>query len=160
MQIQGSATTALIDQILTMAQTGVYRQSLFEALAPLASQRQIRSAIAAARQFGLYSVPTLRDRDLGTYYQVTAADYTAFQAAAKTLTALPPGTDLAAQVVTSQQALRGMLTTVAGCALGLGGLGGWCLLEGQAQTGGWLGLGSLLAAGLWLVQRAIAKRAL
>jgi hypothetical protein len=152
--------TTLTDQVLTMAKTGVYRQSVFEALRPLATQRQIRDAIAQAKQFGLYTVPALRDQELGTYYQVEAADYATFQSAAKTLAALPPSGDLAEQVVSIHQALRAMLMTVAGCSAGLGILGGWCLLEGQAQAGRFLWLGALVAGGLWGVQRAIAKRVL
>jgi hypothetical protein len=46
----------LTRRILEMATTGVYRGSIFEALAPIATQRQIRQAIAHAKQFGLHSV--------------------------------------------------------------------------------------------------------
>ncbi|HIK44671.1 MAG TPA: hypothetical protein IGR64_07245 [Leptolyngbyaceae cyanobacterium M65_K2018_010] len=148
----------LTSQILAMAKTGVYRQSLFEALRPLATQRQIRAAIAQAKQFGLYTVPALRDQELGTYYQVEGTDFEAFQQAAKTLTALSPTGDLAEQMITPHRAMRAMLTTVAGCSLGLGLLGGWCFWDGQAQAGRLLWLGALVAGGLWGVQRAIAKR--
>ena len=157
---QRTNTADLIDQVLTMAKTGVYRQSVFEALRPLATQRQISAAIAQAKQFGLHTVPSLRDQELGTYYQVSAADYETFQAAAKTLPLLQPSTDLAEQVVTTHRAMRAMLTTVAGCALGLGAMGGWCLWDGQAQMGRFLWLGALVAGGLWGVQREIAKRVL
>ena len=157
---QRTSLTALTDQVLTMAQTGVYRQSVFEALRPLATQRQIRDAIAQAKQFGLYTVPSLRDNELGTYYQVEAADYESFQAAAKTLGSLQPSTDLAEQVVSTHQAMRAMLMTVAVCSVGLGVVGGWCLLEGQAQMGRFLWLGALVAGGVWGVQRAIARRVL
>ncbi len=150
----------LTAQVLAMAQTGVYRQLVFDALGPMASQRQIRTAIAQARQFGLHSVPSLRDPELGTYYQVTLADYQAFEAATKTLNRLPPATDLATQVASSHQALRGMLTTVASCSLGLAVLGGWCLLQGRVQTGSGLWLGALVVGGVWMVQRAIARRVL
>jgi len=150
--------TDLIDQVLTMAKTGVYRQSVFEALRPLATQRQIREAIAQAKQFGLYSVPSLRDEELGTYYQIGVADYESFQTAAKTLTTLQPAGDLAEQVVSTHRAMQAMLRTVAGCSLGLGLLGGWCLLDGQAQAGRFLWLGAVVAGGVWGVQRAIARR--
>ncbi|MFM7471080.1 MAG: hypothetical protein ACKO5P_06190 [Nodosilinea sp.] len=150
----------LTAQVLAMAKTGIYRQLLFETLGPMASQRQIRAAIAQAREFGLRSVPSLRDAELGTYYQISLADYEAFQVASTTLQRLPPATDLATQVANSQQALRGMLTTVAGCSLSLVGLGGWCLLAGRVQTGGGLWLGALVLGGVWMVQRAIARRVL
>ena len=48
-----------------MARTGVYRQSVFEAFRSMATQRQIRDAIAQAKQFGLYTVSSLRDAELG-----------------------------------------------------------------------------------------------
>lgn len=155
-----SIAPTLTHQVLTMAKTGVYRQSLFEALKPVATQRQIRDAIAQAKQLGLYSVPSLRDEELGTYYQIESADYEAFEGAASALAPLSPTTNLADQVISTQRAMQTMLRTVAGCSLILGLLGGWCLWEGQAQTGRGLWLGALVAGGLWGVQRAIAKRAL
>jgi hypothetical protein len=157
---QRVSTSDLTAQVVAMAKTGVYRQSVFEALKPMATQRQIRDAIAQAKQFGLYTVPSLRDGELGTYYQLDLADYEAFQAATKTLATLSPSVNLADQVVNTHRAMRAMLTTVAGCSLGLGLLGGWCLWEGQAQVGRLLWLGALMAGGLWGVQRAIAKRVL
>jgi hypothetical protein len=71
----------LTRRILEMATTGVYRGSIFEALAPIATQRQIRQAIAHAKQFGLHSVRSLRDGELGTYYQVEPQKYASFQTA-------------------------------------------------------------------------------
>ena len=59
-------------QVLEMATTGVYRESIFEALQPLATKKSIRLAIAHAKQFGMYSVAELRDDVLGTYYQIGA----------------------------------------------------------------------------------------
>jgi hypothetical protein len=150
----------LTDRVLTMAKTGVYRQSVFEALGPVATRRQIRDAIAQAKRFGLYTVATLRDADLGTYYQVDPASYDSFQAAAKTLESSLTSGDLSAQLVTTHHALRTMLTTVAASTLGLGLLGGWCLLDGHTQLGRGLWLGALVAGGLWGVQRWIARRAL
>ena len=155
----------LTDRVLAMATTGVYRQSVFEALGPVATRRQIRDAIAQAKQFGLYTVSALRDPDLGTYYQVETANYASFQAASKVLVtgALGPGlppTDLADQVIATHRALRAMLTTVAASTLGLGMLGGWCLLDGHTQMGRGLWLGAVVAGGLLSVQRWIARRAL
>jgi len=154
------SVTDLTGRVLAMAKTGVYRQSVFEALGPVATRRHIRDAIAQAKQFGLRTVPTLRDPELGTYYQVDAASYEAFQSAAKTLPAGQGTTDLAAQVMHTHQAMRAMLTTVAGSTVGLGLLGGWCLLDGQVQAGRGLWLGTLVAGGVWTVQRAIARRVL
>ncbi|WOD41476.1 hypothetical protein [Nodosilinea sp. E11] len=150
----------LTDRVLSMATTGVYRQSVFEALGPVATQRQIRDAIAQAKQFGLYTVSALRDEELGTYYQVDSASYESFQAASKTLATQTTPDNLAEQVVATHQALRAMLTTVASSTLGLGLLGGWCLLDGHTQLGRGLWLGAIVAGGLWGVQRWIVRRAL
>jgi hypothetical protein len=157
---QRLSTIELTGRILDMAKTGVYRQSVFETFRSLATQRQIREAIAQAKQFGLYTVPSLRDTELGTYYQVEAAKYESFLAASKTLLANPASKDLAERMVLTSQAIRTMLMAVAGCTVGLGLLGGWFLLEGQAQTGRLLWLGALVAGGLWGVQRSIAKKVL
>ncbi|MGB3202269.1 MAG: hypothetical protein WBA99_15300 [Nodosilinea sp.] len=150
----------LTDRVLTMAKTGVYRQSVFEALGPVATRQQIREAIAQAKQFGLYTVSALRDDELGTYYQVELARYESFQAAAKALATGAPPENLADQVVATHSALRAMLTTVAASTLGLGMLGGWCLLDGHTQLGRGLWLGAIVAGGLWSVQRWIARQAL
>ncbi|MGG6239569.1 hypothetical protein ACQ4N7_13155 [Nodosilinea sp. AN01ver1] len=152
----------LTDRVLAMAKTGVYRQSVFEALGPVATRRQIREAIAQAKQFGLYTVSALRDEELGTYYQVEPASYESFQTAAKALAAgsSPNSNNLAEQVVTTHSALRAMLSAVAASTLGLGFLGGWCLLDGHTQLGRGLWLGAVVAGGLWSVQRWIARRAL
>ena len=65
----------LSGQVLEMATTGVYRESIFEALQPLATKKNIRLAIAHAKQLGMYSVAELRDDGLGTYYQIDIAQY-------------------------------------------------------------------------------------
>jgi hypothetical protein len=150
----------LTERILAMAKTGVYRQSVFEALGPVATRRQIRDAIAQAKQFGLYTVASLRDEDLGTYYQVEPASYESFQAVSKTLSTKTTPDNLADQVVATHATLRAMLTAVASSTLGLGLLGGWCLLDGHTQLGRGLWLGAMVAGGLWGVQRWIARRAL
>ena len=135
---QRFSVTELTGRILDMARTGIYRESVFEAFRPMATRRQIRDAIAQAKQFGLYTVSSLRDDELGTYYQVEPTKYESFLEASKTGISLQPSTDLA----------------------GLGLMGGWCLLAGQLQTGRMLWLGALVAGGLWGVQRTIAKRVL
>ena len=107
--------TELSQRILEMAQTGVYRESIFEAFRSLATQRQIRQAIAHAKQFGLYSVRDLRDPELGTFYQVDLQKYQSFQAALKAAVPLPPGDDLAAQMLAATQAIRAMLAIAGSC---------------------------------------------
>jgi len=160
LETQRLSATELTGRILDMARTGVYRQSIFETFRSLATQRQIRDAIAQAKQFGLYTVSSLRDEELGTYYQVEPAKYESFLAASKTGIAPQSSEDLAEYMVRTNQVIRTMLTAVAACTVGLGLTGGWCLLSGQLQAGRLLWLGALVAGGLWSVQRTIAKKVL
>lgn len=154
----------LSERILTMAHTGVYRESIFETFQPVASQRQIRSAISQARQRGLCSVASLRDPDLGTYYQLDSAKYQLFQQLAQTpfKASLEAGGQLdqaalAQRLVGSAQVLSTMLLVAGGSATALFVLGSVCLLRGQTQIGGQIWLGAALTGGLWAVQRAIAR---
>lgn len=68
-------------QVLEMAQTGVYRESIFEALQPLSTKKNIRLAIAHAKELGMYSIAELRDSSLGTYYQIDMTQYQVSRAA-------------------------------------------------------------------------------
>ncbi|MBD0269080.1 MAG: hypothetical protein ICV77_12400 [Cyanobacteria bacterium Co-bin8] len=153
---QRLSVSDLTARVLEMGQTGVYRESIFQAFQPVATKRQIRSAIAQAKQFGLHSVAALRDSELGTYYQADPARYQLFQKALRT-SALTNGEDLAQQLIHGTQAIKTMLFVVAGSALGLFGIGSLCLLGGQTQTGSLLWLGAALAGGIWAVQRTVAK---
>ncbi|NJL45263.1 MAG: hypothetical protein HC922_04955 [Leptolyngbyaceae cyanobacterium SM2_3_12] len=154
------AAPELTRRLIDMAKTGVYRQSVFETFRPVATRRQIRDAIAEAKQFGLYSIPSLRDEELGTYYQIDASHYESFQTASKVLGSAQSAPALTEQMILTHQALRAMLRTVAGGAIGLGVLGAWCLWEGQAQVGRTLWLGAAVALGVWGIQRTIARRVL
>jgi len=145
--------TELSQRILEMAQTGVYRESIFEAFRSLATQRQIRQAIAHAKQFGLYSVRDLRDPELGTFYQVDLQKYQSFQAALKAAVPLPPGDDLAAQMLAATQAIRAMLAIAGSCTFIFLIIGGLCLLTGHLQSGrlAWASAASIGA--IWLLQQ-------
>ena len=145
--------TELSQRILDMAKTGVYRESIFEAFQSLATKQQIRSAIAHAKQFGLYSIRHFRDADLGTYYQVDLAKYEAFQAALKASVPLTTGDDLAAQMLANTQAIRAMLAISGGCAIVFLVLGGFCLVTGHLQSGRSAWLSSASIGGIWLLQR-------
>jgi len=151
------STPDLTRRILEMAQTGVYRESLFDTFRPLATRRQIRTAIALAKQYGLYTVASLRDDTLGTYYQADSSSRDRFQAAARHRTQWDSPTDAATQVLAAQQTIRAMLTLMATATVALGLGGAWQLLAGHAETGRLLWLGGLGVGGLWAVQRLIAK---
>jgi hypothetical protein len=145
--------TELSQRILEMAQTGVYRESIFEAFQSLATKRQIRQAIAHAKHYGLYSVRDFRDAELGTYYEVDSAKYQSFQAALKAAVPLPGGDDLAAQILASTQAIRVMLAIAGSFAMGFLILGGICLVTGHLQSGrlAWVSAASI--GGIWLLQQ-------
>jgi len=65
----------LTQRILQMSDVGIYRESIFEVFQSFATKKDIRQAIAYAKTFGLYSVPSLRDSTLGTYYQLDPQTY-------------------------------------------------------------------------------------
>jgi hypothetical protein len=146
----------LTRRILEMATTGVYRGSIFEALAPIATQRQIRQAIAHAKQFGLHSVRSLRDGELGTYYQVEPQKYDSFQTAIAAAVPLD-GNDLAAQMVQTTQTLRAMLAVAGLGAITLLLFGGVCLVTGHLTSGRLAWVGAASSGGVWLLQRYLAR---
>jgi hypothetical protein len=147
----------LSQRILDMAQTGVYRESIFEALQPLATKKSIRLAIARAKKFGLHSVASLRDDTLGTYYQVDATKYSSLRHVVET--PIPHDDEaLMERAIAATQALNQMLLIAKGTAfvLVLGGLGCWALGQRDASAG--LMIGATSAAGIWALQRRLASR--
>jgi hypothetical protein len=146
----------LTQRILDMAKTGVYRESILEALQPVATQRQIRSAITQAKQFGLHSDRTLRDAELGTYYQVDLRRHQAFQAAIAAAIPLE-NTDIASQILLTTQALRRMLVVAGGSAIALFLVGGVCLVTGHLASGRLAWLSALSIGGIWVVQKALTR---
>lgn len=157
---QRLSVNELTGRILDMAQSGVYRESVFEAFQPVATKRQIRSAIAQAKQFGLYSVPAMRDPELGTYYQVEAAKFQSFQKITAASLPLEPGEDLAERLLATTRVVKAMLAIAGlGCMI-LFVIGSLSLLQGQTHTGTWLWSGAALTGSIWAVQRAIAGRLL
>lgn len=145
----------LSEQILQMAKTGVYRESVFEALQPLATKRQIRTAIAHAKRFGLHSVASLRDGELGTYYQVDLVKYQANQHLLHSAEYLGKDADLLQRVTEAQQAVQRMLAFARGLAIVLGLLTISSVILGNQQTS-WMLLGGTITAGvLWVLQRSL-----
>lgn len=147
----------LTGRILEMAQTGVYRESLFEAFRPLATKKQITEAIALAKQFGLHTDPTLRDSELGTYYQVEGQKVTAFQSAIATSVSLCAGDDMAEQMMRAARTVRLMLVVSGGSAIALLLLGSSYLFAGKSDTAAMWWTSSLCAGGIWLWQKNMAK---
>lgn len=151
--------TELTQRILEMGQTGVYRESILTTFAPHASKRRIRSAIAQAKQFGLYSVASLRDPELGTYYQVEPAQVESFKVAIAT-TAPPADGDWPQRLVDSVEIMKTMLAVAASGAIALFGSGSLCLLHGAPYTGSVLWLMAAIAAAIWGIQNRLVRRVL
>jgi hypothetical protein len=147
----------LSQQILTMAKSGVYRESVFEALRPMATKKQIGAAIAHAKRFGLHSVASLRDDELGTYYQVDLVKYQSLEHAIASPTHLGDDAELLERVMVANSALQRMLVIAKGLAILLGIVGILCLIENRNQLGVGLLSAAMSAAGIWALQRSLIK---
>ncbi|MGB3298318.1 MAG: hypothetical protein WBA76_08605 [Phormidesmis sp.] len=147
----------LTERILEMSQTGVYRESLFEAFRSVATKKQVRESIALAKQFGLRSDPTLRDLDLGTYYQIAPDKVESFQLAIKDSLVLQPGDDVAKQIQLAMRTVRLMLLVSKSGAIALILIGGSYLLAGKAEAAAAWWTSALCAGGIWLWQKTVAK---
>lgn len=154
---QHFSTADLSQKILDMAATGVYRESIFEALQPIATKKQIREAIAHAKRFGLCSVASLRDPDLGTYYQLDRVKYQSFRHLLHSPAYLGHDADLTQRLTNANQTIRHLLIAGSSFTVLLSIFGVLCWLSGWHQVGGSLigaALGTFL---LWQVQRYIGQ---
>ncbi|KPQ37486.1 MAG: hypothetical protein HLUCCA11_00125 [Phormidesmis priestleyi Ana] len=147
----------LTGSILEMAQTGVYRESLFEAFQSLATKRQVRESIALAKQFGLRSDPSLRDSELGTYYQIEPKKVESFQVAIQNSIPLSAGDDLAQRVQLAVRTVKLMLMVSGASAIALIFIGSSYLLAGKAEAAAAWWTSALCAGGIWLWQKNVAK---
>lgn len=147
----------LSQQILTMAKAGVYRESVFEALRPMGTRKQISAAIAHAKRFGLHSVASLRDDELGTYYQVDLVKYQSLEHAIATPAHLGDDAELLERVMSANTAMQRMLVVAQSLAALLAVIGVLCLLDSRQQLGMGLLSGAFSAAGIWAMQRSLSK---
>lgn len=147
----------LTGRILDMAQTGVYRESLFEAFRSIATKRQVREAIALAKQFGLRSDSSLRDSELGTYYQVDPSRVESFQSAIQSAMTLQPGDDLALRIQLAARTVKLMLLVSGASAIALLLIGASYVLTGKAEAAAAWWTSALCAGGIWLWQKTVAK---
>lgn len=148
----------LSERILEMARTGVYRESVFEALQPLATKQQIRQAIAHAKQFGLHSVASLRDGDLGTYYQTDLVKYQKFQPTLEATIPLLEQGELAKRHLEAIALLQRMLFLSRAAGLGLASIGVLSVFSGHPQMSSAAFSGAICTSLLWLLQRSLARR--
>ncbi|MGF1512921.1 MAG: hypothetical protein ACFB5Z_04380 [Elainellaceae cyanobacterium] len=160
--------TDLTQRILEMSETGIYRESIFQVFKSLATKKDVRRAIAYAKTLGLYSVASLRDETLGTYYELDltvyrqrkhAVDDIASWEAAKRKAALKQQAaaqvDAAASTVDTVQEMLAVVKGVAGLMLMLSlafGLAGFQYISGIGLC---LALG---AAATWQLQRLLVQR--
>ncbi len=147
----------LTGRILDMAQTGVYRESLFEAFRSVATKRQVRESISLAKQFGLHSEAALRDSELGTYYQVSPDKVRSFQSAIQNTVMLSAGDDLAQQVQIATRTVKLMLLVSGASAIALLLLGSSYVLAGKTEAAAAWWTSALCAGGIWLWQKQVAK---
>lgn len=147
----------LSQQIISMAKSGVYRESVFEALRPMATKKQISAAIAHAKRFGLHSVASLRDDELGTYYQVDLVKYQSLEHAIAIPTHMGDDADLLERVMAANSAVQRMLVVAKGLAALLTIVGILCLLDNRNQLGVGLLSAAISAAGVWALQRSLVK---
>lgn len=153
------SVSELSEQILEMARTGVYRGSVFEALAPIATQKDIRGAIAHAKRFGLHSVASLRDADLGTYYQLDVQKYQAKRFLLQSPIVLGQDAELLDRVTSATAASDRMLGVVKRSAIGLATVGFACGVAGWKQASFGLFCGAVSAFGIWTLQKVWAAPA-
>lgn len=150
------SVTELSQRILEMATTGVYRESLFETFKPVATKRQIREAIALAKQVGLRSDPALRDPDLGTYYLVDHEAAMSFQTTIQSVD-FEAGEDVSARILEMTRTMQTLIRVASGVAIALLLSGGLCILRGQVETAAVFWSSALCATGIWGLQRQLAK---
>ena len=147
----------LCDRILEMAKTGVYRESIFEALATLATKKQIRLAIAHAKKFGLHSVSDLRDDELGTYYQLDFSKYQSLRALIHTAIQIDNDATLLKMAIASTQTIQMMLAIAKGLAISLFTLGTILIFVNQGQANPSLFASAAGATLVWIMQARLAQ---
>ena len=147
----------LTGRILEMAQTGIYRESLFETFRPIATKRQIKSAIALAKQFGLCTDASLRDPELGTYYQTDLKKIESFKAFIQDTHVLSAGDDMAQKVMLATRTVKMMLIVSGGGAIALLLIGCGHILSGKTEAAAMWWTSALCVGGIWLWQKNLAK---
>ncbi|MEM9218180.1 MAG: hypothetical protein AAGD25_28045 [Cyanobacteria bacterium P01_F01_bin.150] len=150
----------LSSRVMEMATTGVYRESIFEALHPLATKKTIRLAIANAKQFGMYSIADLRDDVLGTYYQIDISQYQASKNALQSpLVPEDPAQaiQLAADVISTTRWMVRLTLFTSIFLVSMGIVCSW-LEYGQLRSGLFVSAGIVWS--IWHLQRRLLTRLL
>ena len=145
----------LSQRILEMARAGVYRESLFDTFKGMASKRQVRAAIATAKQFGLRSDPALRDTDLGTYYHIDPQRYDSFQTLLESAVSPVATDDVATRLRKLTEAVQVLVRVSGGVAMVLLAGGSLCVLNGQLTLAATVWSASLAVALVWMLQKLL-----
>ena len=145
----------LSQRILEMAKSGVYRESLFDAFSGVASKRQVRAAIATAKQFGLRSNPALRDTDLGTYYHIAPQHYDSFQTLLESAISPVSTDDVATRLRKLTEAVQILVRVSGGVAIALLISGSLCVLNGHLTLAAIVWSASLAVSLVWMLQKLL-----
>jgi hypothetical protein len=154
---QRLSTSELSQKILEMAKTGVYRESIFEAFYPLATKKQIREAISHAKRFGLGTVASLRDSDLGTYYQLDQSKYQSLQHLLHSPLHLGKDAELTQRLNNANQTIQHMLIAASSFGALLAVFGVLCWISGWHSVSLSLLGASFGTIVLWQFQRYVAQ---
>ena len=152
--------TELSQRILEMAATGVYRESIFETFKPLATKKQISSAIALAKQFGLRTDARLRDPELGTYYHADPEQVHQYQALTTTAITLTAEDDVAQRMKIAVQTLHAAVSIAGAVTIVLVVIGSLCVLSGRLINGAVVYCSAFWTGMIWLIQRQLIQKAL
>ena len=153
-----ASVVELSRQVLEMATTGVYRESIFEALHPLSTKKNIRLAIAQAKQLGMYSVADLRDDALGTYYQIDLAQYQVSKDALES-PLVPEDPAQAVQLATNMlSTMRWLVRLTLFTAILLASVGLSCHWFGSGHLQGGLLVSAGIVLAIWHLQRRLLAR--
>jgi hypothetical protein len=123
----------------------------------MATKKQISQAIRQAKQFGLHSVASLRDTELGTYYQLDEVKYRSLQSTLKAAL-FNLEVDPLQQATEAMLTVKLMLAIAGGLTITLAGLSVFCFFTGHWQMGWETVAGTISALGIWSVQKALAKK--
>lgn len=124
----------------------------------MATKQQVKSAIALAKQFGLHSDPSLRDEELGTYYQADPKKPQSYQAVVDSSLMLKAGDDMAQRVQVAMQTVKLMLVISGGGAIALLLIGGGYVLGEKIEAAAMWWTSALCVSGIWLWQKTLLSR--
>ena len=116
---------------------------------------ELERAIATAKQFGLRSNPTLRDTDLGTYYQIDPQQYASFRTLLEAAISPVSTDDVATRLRKLTEAVQILVRVSGGVAIALLISGSLCVLNGQLTLAAITWSASLAVSLVWMLQKLL-----